>query len=343
MKKLLFAIPCFLVAAFVANQMVVRTGEELLWGWRPLFLLLATWTGLLVLLAKRYTKAPDNRRYLVLSVLSGVFLSLGFPVSPLTPLMFVGFVPLLMISHGLAQWKDGPARWSMFRYAFNAFLIWNVCTTFWVINTSFLPGIVANVLNAMIMAGVFTLIHQAMTVLKGRLPAVALISIWISFEFLHLYWQISWPWLNLGHAFAQYPSWVQWYEITGIFGGSAWILLVNYLIWQLAVQFRQTKQVHRLRAGLVGGLILLPIAAGVIRWATYPLEDGSVNVAVIQPNFEPHYEKFVFSQQEQVDRFVRLSQSVIDSTTDYLVFPETSFPGVLLNSVEQDARIRRMR
>ncbi|MDX1476510.1 MAG: apolipoprotein N-acyltransferase [Saprospiraceae bacterium] len=342
-KRLLIAIPCFLLAALVANQMAERTQQQLLWGWRPFFLLLSVWAGMLILLSSRYTRAPDNRRYLLLSTLSGVLLSLGFPVSPLTPLIFVGLVPLLIISRGLFRWRGGPARWSMFKYAFNAFLIWNVCTTFWVINTSFLPGIVANVLNAMIMAAVFTLIHQAMCTLKGRLPTVALITIWIAFEYLHLYWEISWPWLNLGHAFAQYPSWVQWYEITGIFGGSLWVLWVNDLVWRAWDAYQVTQRFPRRRVWGIAAMIILPIVAGVVRWATYPLEEGSVKVAVVQPNFEPHYEKFVFNQNDQLERFVRLSESVIDSTTDYLVFPETSFPAVLLNDIERDGRIRRLR
>ncbi|HML86425.1 MAG TPA: hypothetical protein PKE52_14820, partial [Bacteroidales bacterium] len=50
---------------------------------------------------------------------------------------------------------------------------------------------------------------------------------WIAFEWWHMNWDLSWPWLNLGNGFGAYPKMIQWYEFTGILGGSLWVLLVN--------------------------------------------------------------------------------------------------------------------
>ena len=47
---------------------------------------------------------------------------------------------------------------------------------------------------------------------------------------------------------------------------------------------------------------------------------------MVQPNFEPHYEKFErVEERDQVTRFLELSRQQVDEKTDYLVFPETSF------------------
>jgi apolipoprotein N-acyltransferase len=57
-----------------------------------------------------------------------------------------------------------------------------------------------------------------------------------------------------------------------------------------------------------------------------------VGITIVQPNYEPHYEKFSVSELTQCRRFVDLSISHIDSQTQYLVFPETSFDRIRLNS-----------
>ena len=200
-----------------------------LWGWLPLPLLSAIWALIVFLRLKKY-----NLRWLLLSTLSGVLLSLGFPVSPLTPLMFIGFVPLLMIENEIFSKgnKEG-----VLKYAYNAFAIWNIGATWWVSNAGLAPGMIANFLNAFFMAVPFWLFHKSRNILTrpesiGRgWHLAAFIIYWLAFEYVHLNWEISWSWLTLGNALAQYPSWIQWYEYTGVFGGSLWILGVNVLIF----------------------------------------------------------------------------------------------------------------
>jgi apolipoprotein N-acyltransferase len=46
---------------------------------------------------------------------------------------------------------------------------------------------------------------------------------------------------------------------------------------------------------------------------------------VVQPNFEPHYEKFNLPDEVQLGRYIDLSLRFVDTSTSYLVFPETSF------------------
>ena len=56
-----------------------------------------------------------------------------------------------------------------------------------------------------------------------------LVAFWIAFEKFHLNWDFSWPWLNLGNVFSENILWIQWYEFTGVFGGTLWILIVNLI------------------------------------------------------------------------------------------------------------------
>ena len=322
--------------------MWTRAAAQELWGWRPFFWWILLLCAILLLIDLR-KKHARTRRWIGLSVVSGLILSVGFPPSPMLPLVFIGFVPLLAVESEISKEKGGVARWTVFKYSFLAFLVWNVCTTWWILNTSFIPGIVANALNAIFMATVFTAFHQLRHLLGQRMHWLILAALWMSFEYLHLNWEISWPWLTLGNYFAQYPSWVQWYEYTGVFGGSLWVLAVNYWIWNLYQG--KLNAGHWDRKGLVGVLavILLPIAFGIVRYATYHVPEGDTEIAVLQPNFEPHFQKFDIPERVQMRTFLRLSDSIVTNDTEYLVWPETSFGYIPLNTAENDYRIEAMR
>jgi len=65
----------------------------------------------------------------------------------------------------------------------------------------------------------------------------SLIIFWLTFEYIHHNWELSWPWLTLGNVFATHPAWVQWYEYTGTTGGSLWVLLSNVIVYSLFKEY----------------------------------------------------------------------------------------------------------
>ena len=54
------------------------------------------------------------------------------------------------------------------------------------------------------------------------------VLIWMGYEHVHELWDLAWPWLNLGNALATAPKLIQWYEFTGVRGGTLWIILTNF-------------------------------------------------------------------------------------------------------------------
>ncbi len=298
-----------------------------LWGWWPLVMILSFWiAGALFL----FPKDHDKRKWLALSTLAGVLLGLGFPPSPLTWVVFFAWIPLLLVEDAIFQKEKRIKRGQVFIFSFHAFVLWNVIATFWVMNTAFFAGIVANFINAALMATVMLIIHVLKRRLDVRLSALVFIAIWICFEYTHHFWDISWPWLALGNALSEYPWAIQWYEYVGAFGGSLWVLLVNLAGYEL---YMHRKKISVLQMMRWAGIIVIPL---LISWwigsHTFESQNKPVGITIVQPNYEPHYEKFTVSEFDQSRRFVELSVSHIDSNTEYLVFPETSFDGIRLNS-----------
>ncbi len=329
-----------LISAYLGYDMVQRGQQELLWGYRPLFCFLAGW-GAIVLAAKWFSKNPSWRG-LALSSASGLLLGIGFPdILPIPWLLLVGFVPLLLLEHEVSEQSGKAKRWTVFKYAYNTFVIWNVIATYWVANTAFAAGIFAIWVNALLMCIPFVLFHTTRWIMPG-LRYAGLVCYWLLFEYIHLNWELTWPWLTLGNGFAEYPSLVQWYAYTGVFGGSLLILLANVLglqIWQgISAGTTYRKPLFQLLA-----LVLIPFFISVMMYQTYEPQGMPRRVAVVQPNFEPHYIKFRMPERLQMDQFIKLSQAVLSEETDYLVYPETSFGFVETGSINNYATIQRLR
>jgi len=146
-------------------------------------------------------------------------------------LLFFAFVPLLFIEDYIYSNKQKFAKLGFFWYTYISILLWNILTTYWIFFSTTVGSILAITANALIMAVTLSLFHFVRRVLNHKSAYISFIIFWITFEYLHLNWDLSWSWLNLGNGFANHPAWIQWYEFTGTMGGTLWVLLINYMIF----------------------------------------------------------------------------------------------------------------
>ncbi|WP_116107017.1 apolipoprotein N-acyltransferase [Lewinella sp. IMCC34191] len=315
-SRTLYASASLIVAGFLAYRMYALALQEELWGYIPLFFYLTLWAGVSLLVVQ--DAAPATRRRFGWSTAAGVLLGVGFPgYLPFPFLLLIAWVPLFLVQ------REATRTRTVFWHGFNAFLLYNILATFWVTNTAFFAGLFAVVVNSLLMCVPWLLFHWTSR-MSPRVSYLALIAFWLSFEHFHYNWELNWPWLTLGNGFAQFPSLVQWYELTGVLGGSAWILAVNWLVMRFYLASRPRRFPLYLTLALI-----IPMAGSLLRYATYtPPPGDTIRVSAIQPNFEPHYEKFRSDGQSQLDIFLNLSRTALaasDGPVDYLVYPETSF------------------
>lgn len=224
------------------------------------------------------------------------------------------FVPLFMMEELIS--KNNIKH--KFLYFYASFLLFNIFTTFWIWNISAAGAIAAIALNALQMSVIFlifSLIKKRVT--RKWLAFAALAIIWLAWEHTYFDSQISWPWLVLGNAFATSPYLVQWYEVTGSLGGTLWILVTNILL------YATIKNRKRALAAITSAMIIIPVIASLIRYASYSETDNPIDILAIQPNIDPTSKYGIIPQYEIDDRFVELVQNNITPETDYIVTPET--------------------
>jgi apolipoprotein N-acyltransferase len=159
---------------------------------------------------------------------------------------------------------------------------------------------------------------------------VSFVLFWITWEFIHHNWDLSWPWLTLGNVFATHPNWVQWYEFTGTPGGSLWVLLGNIFLFEAMVTRKGIQtDTSKLKAFIpFAALLLIPLVISylLIPGARKHDEKGLSNVVVVQPNVEPYTEKFTTDPAVLVDKMITLSEQQLDSNTRLVIWPETAIP-----------------
>ncbi len=286
---------------------------------------------------------PKKLTPLLLSLLSGTLLWASWPTSPLTFLIFAGFVPLLKLENVIARREDikRPA-WTFFGYTYLAFLIWNGLTTWWVGFASPGGAITAIIANSLLMSVPFLLYRRARRIIHQKLAFISLPVFWIGFEYLHLNWDISWPWLTVGNVFAQMPSWIQWYEYTGVLGGTLWVFLINIILfWALQKKYFTWEYRYPAYWLLTLFFVLSPI---LISWQIEKrvvVKTGNpTEVVVLQPNIDPYGEKFkggvhFIKIPEQIRRHVEQSEQTMTDSTKFVIWPETAIQKEYLNDNQE--------
>lgn len=277
-------------------------------------------------------KLSNNRYMWLLSALSGLFMWLGWPDMPFVFLLFIGFVPILLIEREVAKQHGSAGGLILFEHIYVAFLMWNALTTWWVTLASVPGGLVAIFANAFLMTLPVLLFHKIRLRLDDRAGYAAFVAGWLAFEYLHHNWELTWPWLTLGNGLAKFPELVQWYEYTGVFGGSLWVLLVNLLIFFVLKdapgkkdQAKTRQAVSKKTAILALATLLLPALASALIYVGYTDEGEQEEIVIVQPNIDPYADKFGgMTAEQQFKRLIDMSVEAITPGTDYLVWPETA-------------------
>jgi apolipoprotein N-acyltransferase len=211
------------------------------------------------------------RKYLfLLSILTGLLLTAGWPAHGFPLILLFAFCPLLIVEHSLYTDRAKKTPFSFLGYSYLAMLTWNTLTTWWVCNSTIVGGLMALFFNSFFMAGVLMLFHITKRRI-GPLSGYASLPIfWLAFEYIHLNWHLSWPWLTLGFGFSNYVSLLQWYKITGPLGGTLWILLCNIGIFTIINRkwLSKDKPLTGKFLNAVRILILLPISLSLIMYRT---------------------------------------------------------------------------
>ena len=146
-----------------------------------------------------------------------------------------------------------------------------------------------------------------------------LVALWIATEQLYNSAEvISFPWLLLGNGFSNDVALVQWYEYTGVFGGTLWVLASNLAIYEV---LRTKTKTAKVRAALI---TLAPILASIAIFFAYTPSERTAKVSVIQPNIPCYEEERTAAGKLNTTADVQRLMAQISDDVSFVVMPESA-------------------
>ena len=231
-------------------------------------------------------------RRLAAVILSVVLLSPGWLGMTGLTLPFA-MIPLLWISASYDQTRR--SWWRMFGWAALTFALWNISTVWWIWNATPVGPVAATLASTTLNMIAFMLFHTVSKKGPKALAYTLLIAGWIATEYWYTVGEFSWPWLILGNGFSHDVWLVQWYEYTGVFGGSLWVLLCNILFFEA---LRARRSIGRWIPA--AGVLLLPAAVSLSIWWSWEQPETAVPGHYWEPGlseFRPADEPGMFWQE----------------------------------------------
>ncbi len=277
-------------------------------------------------------------KYLLLSLISAMLLSISWPTYGIPFFIFFALVPLLLMEHDITHFsKIKNKNLTIFGLTYLCFLIWNIVTTGWLYGAknpdgshSMMAVVFPVLFNSFFYAAIFQLFHYYKKAQGTYFGLVFFVAIWMVFEKVHLSWEFTWPWLNLGNVFSDYPKLIQWYDTLGATGGSFWILLINvYAFYTIRIYEagRKRKSLFT-NIAVLTAFIFIPMGISLLKYNNFEEKPiGQVNVLMLQPDLDPYNEKYSKDSLTILSELLTLAQENATGQVDYFIGPETSLPG----------------
>lgn len=280
------------------------------------------------------------------SILSGVLVSLCFPVASLGPVSFLALAPMFV-----AVLRHRPGRRDAFRAGFLMGSTCFVTMLWWIVKLIpsadvtipwlMTPALLLLVFYLSLYPAFHLLVLAALTRWRAGAFVLAAPAVWAAFEVARCRGELAFPWGLLGYTLSDHPALIQTAEVWGVYGLSFVIVLVNAL-----VAVAMTLHGPRTRAGC--GLLAGVVAAGVLLHgdakveSAHELRGARLRVGIAQPNIDlaikwmPEYKDSSFNQIE------RQSVQAHKAHAGLVIFPETCAPMYIENAPTYKARLQEL-
>jgi len=278
----------------------------------------------------------ETRSNIVLALFTGIFFGCSFPPIPLGSLACISLVPLLFLAERLHSLRR------QFLYSYFSFFIASCIALYWVGGFTHAKDPFLMLAGGLVIVwepfffSVIVLSYLAVRKSFGLGAGLfALPFIWVTFEWLYALGQFAFPWLTLGNTQTYQLANIQFAEITGVYGVSFWLLVLNVLFFLLLTGAVGEKEKLSLRRSLIltcaiAVIYLLPnlYSATMDDRAFSSPVSTPLTVGIVQPNIDP-WSKWedantLAGREQQVTRYLEMTAEQKKAGVQMSVWPETA-------------------
>ncbi len=257
-----------------------------------------------------------------LLLVSLALLLLAWNIPQISLLSLGGLVPIIYWLAKYAQTERSYFHVSILLFAYSLAL--TVPNTRWLFSANtWLRPILANIVLSLVATFFWLLIYWFLRkkISHKFINYTAIIVLLVLHDFLHLRVNFGFPMLSYGNFFRHNPSLIQWYSLTGTLGGTLWIVTANLVVLSY---FKKTKHSLLYRSLPMFLSFLVPICLSLYMYNTDSNQKNEVAVIAVHTNFDCYGRKFKISSDSMAIKQLAILQDINTSTTDLIVFPETS-------------------
>jgi apolipoprotein N-acyltransferase len=289
--------------------------------------------------AGKKTKGSLYVKRVFLAVASGVLLALSFPNFEHEYLAWVGLVPLLCALKECRRVRDG------FLAAFVAGVAFNTGVYYWSLE---MPGFNFNLVD-------FTLINIYLASYWAFFGAILVLAstaaslpftltapwVWVTGEYVRCNLSfLAFPWALLGSSQYQNLPFIQVASITGVYGVSAVLVLINAVLCDAIFTLLNaprgkaslrgrisTKDLKKICALVSVAALTLCIVYGFGYLAIKtPIQGKRIQVATLRTYIDGAEKKTKTVQQIVRDHYISLSRAAAAHNPNMVIWPESSVP-----------------
>jgi apolipoprotein N-acyltransferase len=260
-----------------------------------------------------------------LSVIGGILSGLAWTGWCSGLILLFAFVPFFLIENYLFENAKKFTPNAFFILVLPGFVLFSIISLGWM-RVASITGAICVIMGLSFLMSFSLWIAHIVRMKAGNLPGfIALITFWLTYEFISLNVNIVSPWLNLGNGLSKDIMFVQWYEITGTSGGSLWILCSNLFLTIFLTSSLRKKKRNYSYLIIWFLIIIIPSVFSIFRYNTIKQNDKSGSeVIIIQPNTDPYTEKFTIPFVDQLKKVIKMAGPEITAKTKWIVTPETT-------------------
>lgn len=266
----------------------------------------------------------NNYTLTALSVTGGILSALAWTSWCPGLILLISFVPYLLIGHHLYLNQQKYSLTTYFTAVLPGFVIFCIITLAWVRAANIAAAIAVIMEMSFLMSFILWLAHIVRVKAGNFAGIAAFISFWLTFEYLSHHSVYLSPWVNLGNGLSKDIRFIQWYEVTGVAGGTLWILLSNLFLTLLLISLSDKRNISRIYLLIWLAIITIPPVLSLSRFYTID-QPGSrqAEVVIVQPNIDPFTEKYTIPFKEQLNSALEMAGRSVTEKTSWLLLPET--------------------
>jgi apolipoprotein N-acyltransferase len=291
----------------------------------------------------RQMKTHDAKELLA-CLSSGILLVLSFPDFNLWILAWLAFVPLFLVI-------ENKTKARAFLLSYLTGVIFWAGTIYWLVHVT-LGGTVLLVLYLALYFGIFGLFASIPYSLPTTYYLLSIPSLWVLLEYIRSHLFTGFPWALLGYSqYLNLPA-IQIADITGAWGVSFLVMMVNVFIYKImrlasCVMRHESCVMHQAPEAkkrfsavqyiLPVLLVSLTLVYGFYklykaqdpRLTTHDPRPKTLRISVIQGNIPQNLKWDQRARDFIMDRYFALTIQSVKDNPDLIIWPEAAIPVVL--------------